>query len=115
RGMGSTRCRARSARRRNHADALATGTSEGAGKARRARRGRAVGARGGRRRGAHGSPRLEGGARADLGEVLALAGRAQEAAEAVEQALVRFEAKEDVVMAEGMRGRLRARRGGGGG
>jgi class 3 adenylate cyclase/tetratricopeptide (TPR) repeat protein len=48
--------------------------------------------------------------RADLGEVLALAGRAQEAAEAVEQALVRFEAKENVVMAERMRERLAALR-----
>jgi class 3 adenylate cyclase/tetratricopeptide (TPR) repeat protein len=48
--------------------------------------------------------------RADLGEVLALGGRAQEAAEAVEQALVRFEAKENVVMAERMRERLAALR-----
>jgi class 3 adenylate cyclase/tetratricopeptide (TPR) repeat protein len=48
--------------------------------------------------------------RADLGEVLALAGRAQEAAEAVEQALVRFEAKENVVMAKRMRERLAALR-----
>jgi class 3 adenylate cyclase/tetratricopeptide (TPR) repeat protein len=48
--------------------------------------------------------------RADLGEVLALGGRAQEAAEAVEQALVRFEAKENVVMAERMRARLAALR-----
>jgi class 3 adenylate cyclase/tetratricopeptide (TPR) repeat protein len=48
--------------------------------------------------------------RADLGEVLAFAGRAQEAAEAVEQALVRFEAKENVVMAKRMRERLAALR-----
>jgi class 3 adenylate cyclase/tetratricopeptide (TPR) repeat protein len=48
--------------------------------------------------------------RADLGEVLALGGRAQEAAEAVEQPLVRFEAKENVVMAERMRERLAALR-----
>jgi predicted Zn-dependent protease len=43
---------------------------------------------------------------ADLGEVLALAGRPQEAAEALEQALARFEAKENLVMAERTRERL---------
>jgi class 3 adenylate cyclase/tetratricopeptide (TPR) repeat protein len=46
--------------------------------------------------------------RADLGEVLILAGRAQEAAEALEQALVRFEAKENLVMAGRVRKRLAA-------
>jgi class 3 adenylate cyclase/tetratricopeptide (TPR) repeat protein len=46
--------------------------------------------------------------RADLGEVLALAGRPQEAAETFEQALVRFEAKENLVMAGRMRERLAA-------
>jgi class 3 adenylate cyclase/tetratricopeptide (TPR) repeat protein len=44
--------------------------------------------------------------RADLGEVLALAGRPQEAAEALEEALARFEAKENLVMANRMRERL---------
>jgi class 3 adenylate cyclase/tetratricopeptide (TPR) repeat protein len=47
-------------------------------------------------------------ARADLGEVLTLAGRPQEAAEALEQALVRFEAKENLVMAGRVRERLAA-------
>jgi tetratricopeptide (TPR) repeat protein len=45
-------------------------------------------------------------ARADLGEVLALAGRREEAAEAVEEALARFEAKENVVRSQQMRTRL---------
>jgi tetratricopeptide (TPR) repeat protein len=45
---------------------------------------------------------------ADLGEVLALAGRPQEAAEALEQALVRFEAKENLVLAGRTRERLAA-------
>jgi class 3 adenylate cyclase/tetratricopeptide (TPR) repeat protein len=49
-------------------------------------------------------------ARADLGEVLTLAGRRQEAAEALEQALARFEAKENLVMAGRMRERLSALR-----
>jgi tetratricopeptide (TPR) repeat protein len=44
--------------------------------------------------------------RADLGEVLALAGRPEEAAEALEQALARFEAKENLVMAGRMRERI---------
>jgi class 3 adenylate cyclase/tetratricopeptide (TPR) repeat protein len=43
---------------------------------------------------------------ADLGEVLALAGRPLEAAKALEQALVRYEAKENLVMAERTRERL---------
>jgi tetratricopeptide (TPR) repeat protein len=47
-------------------------------------------------------------ARADLGEVLTLAGRPQEAAEALEEALVRFEAKENLVMAGRVRERLAA-------
>jgi tetratricopeptide (TPR) repeat protein len=45
---------------------------------------------------------------ADLGEVLTLAGRPQEAAEALEQALVRFEAKENLVMAGRVLERLAA-------
>ena len=45
-------------------------------------------------------------ARADLGEVLALAGRREDAAQAVEQALARFEAKENIVRAKQMRERL---------
>jgi tRNA nucleotidyltransferase/poly(A) polymerase len=45
-------------------------------------------------------------ARADLAEVLALEGRPEEAAHAVEEALVRFEAKENVVRSEQMRARL---------
>jgi tetratricopeptide (TPR) repeat protein len=48
--------------------------------------------------------------RADLGEVLALAGRPEEAAEALEQALARFEAKENLVMAGRVRERLAALR-----
>jgi class 3 adenylate cyclase/tetratricopeptide (TPR) repeat protein len=43
---------------------------------------------------------------ADLGEVLTLAGRREEAAEALGQALARYEAKENVVMAGRMRERL---------
>jgi tetratricopeptide (TPR) repeat protein len=48
--------------------------------------------------------------RADLGEVLTLAGRPRDAAEALEQALVRFEAKENLVMAGRMRERPAALR-----
>jgi tetratricopeptide (TPR) repeat protein len=47
---------------------------------------------------------------ADLGEVLTLAGRREEAAEVLEQALVRYEAKENVVMAGRMRELLAALR-----
>jgi class 3 adenylate cyclase/tetratricopeptide (TPR) repeat protein len=47
----------------------------------------------------------QGGTYADLGEVLSLAGRPQEAAKALEQALVRYERKGNLVMA----GRARAR------
>jgi tetratricopeptide (TPR) repeat protein len=43
---------------------------------------------------------------ADLGEVLTLAGRREQAAEALEQALARYEAKECVVRAGWMRERL---------
>ena len=49
---------------------------------------------------------------ADLGEVLTLAGRPLEAAEALEQAIARFEAKENLVMAGRMRERLAALRAG---
>ena len=45
---------------------------------------------------------------ADLGEVLALAGRRKDAAEATERALARYEAKENLVMAGRMRERLAA-------
>ena len=45
---------------------------------------------------------------ADLGAVLALAGRSGEAAEALEQALERFERKENLVMAARTRARLEA-------
>jgi class 3 adenylate cyclase/tetratricopeptide (TPR) repeat protein len=45
-------------------------------------------------------------ARADLGEILALAGRREEGARAIEEALGRFEAKENVVRAGQMRARL---------
>ena len=44
--------------------------------------------------------------RADLGEVLALAGRPEDAADAIEEALARFEAKENLVRAKQMRERL---------
>jgi tetratricopeptide (TPR) repeat protein len=47
---------------------------------------------------------------ADLGEVLALAGRPNEAAETLEQALERYERKENLVMAEQLRERLTALR-----
>jgi DNA-binding SARP family transcriptional activator/class 3 adenylate cyclase/tetratricopeptide (TPR) repeat protein len=43
---------------------------------------------------------------ADLAEVLSLAGRAQEAADALEQALARYERKENLVMAARIRTRL---------
>ena len=45
---------------------------------------------------------------ADLGEVLTLAGRRKQAAEALGQALAHYEAKENVVMAGRMRDRLAA-------
>jgi tetratricopeptide (TPR) repeat protein len=48
----------------------------------------------------------QGEAFADLAEVLALAGRQNAAAEALEQALSRYERKENVVMAERVRARL---------
>lgn len=47
---------------------------------------------------------------ADLGEVLALAGRHEQAAEALEEALARYEAKENLVMAGRLRDRLAALR-----
>jgi tetratricopeptide (TPR) repeat protein len=49
-------------------------------------------------------------ARADLGEVFTIARRPQKAAEALEQALVRFEAKENLVMAARIKERLEALR-----
>jgi len=48
----------------------------------------------------------QGAAYADLAEVLALAGRPKAAAEALEQALTRYERKENVVMAERARARF---------
>jgi hypothetical protein len=48
----------------------------------------------------------QGDAHTDLGEVLALAGRADEAAGAYAEALARYERKENVVMSERMRARL---------
>lgn len=50
-------------------------------------------------------------ARADLGDVLALAGRPEEAADTIEEALAHFEAKENVVRAKQMRERLAELRG----
>ena len=44
--------------------------------------------------------------RADLGEILAISGRRQDAIDASEEALGRFEAKETVVRAGHMRERL---------
>ena len=52
----------------------------------------------------------QGDAYADLAEVLLLAGRAEEAAEALEQALARYERKGNVVMAARTRDRLEALR-----
>jgi class 3 adenylate cyclase/tetratricopeptide (TPR) repeat protein len=52
----------------------------------------------------------QAGTYADLGEVLTLAGRREEAAEALEQALARYEAKENVVMTGRTRERLGALR-----
>ncbi|HEX9416776.1 MAG TPA: adenylate/guanylate cyclase domain-containing protein [Gaiellaceae bacterium] len=52
----------------------------------------------------------QGDANADLAEVLSLAGRPQEAAEALEQALARYERKGNVVMAGRTRDRLSALR-----
>ena len=48
----------------------------------------------------------QGDAYADLGEVLLLAGKPDEAAAALEQALARYERKENIVMAERVRARL---------
>jgi class 3 adenylate cyclase/tetratricopeptide (TPR) repeat protein len=53
----------------------------------------------------------QGDVYADLAEVLLLAGRAEEAAEALEQALARYERKGNVVMAARTRDRLEALRG----
>ena len=50
----------------------------------------------------------QGDVYADLGEVLVLAGRAEEAAEALGEALARYERKGNVVMAARTRERLRA-------
>ena len=44
--------------------------------------------------------------RADLGEILAIASRREDAADAIEEALTRFEAKENLVRAKQMRERL---------
>jgi class 3 adenylate cyclase/tetratricopeptide (TPR) repeat protein len=52
----------------------------------------------------------QGDASADLAEVLSLAGRTEEAAEALEQALARYERKGNVVMAARMHDRLEALR-----
>jgi tetratricopeptide (TPR) repeat protein len=52
------------------------------------------------------SPNAQADAYADLGDVLALAGRPQEATEVYERALSRYEAKENVVLAGRMRERL---------
>ena len=49
---------------------------------------------------------------ADLAEVLQVAGRLEDAAEAFEQALVRFELKESLAGASRVRGRLEALRAG---
>jgi tetratricopeptide (TPR) repeat protein len=49
---------------------------------------------------------MQGAAYADLGEVLLVTGKADEATAAFEQALSRYERKENVVMAERVRGRL---------
>ena len=48
----------------------------------------------------------QGAAYADLAEVLALAGRSEAEAEALERALARYEQKENIVMAERVRARL---------
>ena len=48
----------------------------------------------------------QAGAYADLAEVLALGGSSEGAAEALKQALARYERKENVVMAERVRARL---------
>ena len=52
----------------------------------------------------------QGDVYADLAEVLLLAGRTEEAAEALEQALARYERKGNVVMAARTRDRLEALR-----
>jgi predicted Zn-dependent protease len=52
----------------------------------------------------------QGGAFVDLAEVLSLAGRLEEAVEALEQAKPRYERKGNVVMAERTRDRLAALR-----
>jgi tetratricopeptide (TPR) repeat protein len=54
------------------------------------------------------APNDQADAHADLAEVLSLAGRADEAAEALEQALIRYERKENLVMAGRVRARLEA-------
>ena len=49
---------------------------------------------------------MQGDAHADLGEVLQLAGKPDEGAATIKQALARYERKENVVMAERVRARL---------
>jgi tetratricopeptide (TPR) repeat protein len=56
------------------------------------------------------SPNGQADTYADFGEVLALADRPHDAVEALEQALSRYEAKENLVMAGRMRERLAALR-----
>jgi len=51
---------------------------------------------------------VQGDCYADLGDVLLLAGKPEEAAEALVQALERYERKENLVMAERTRERLAA-------
>jgi hypothetical protein len=48
----------------------------------------------------------QGDAHADLAEAMALGARTRDAAEALEQAIARYERKENIVMAERVRGRL---------
>jgi thioredoxin-like negative regulator of GroEL len=52
------------------------------------------------------APNQQADVYADLAEVLSLTGRPREAAKALEEALTRYERKENLVMAERMRARL---------
>ena len=89
------------------ADALAAGQGEGARAPRRARRGGAARARGGRDRRRDRLLDAQGDAYADLAEVLLLAGKPDEAAAALEQALERYERKGNLASAGRTRTRLR--------
>ena len=103
---GAARPRARRRTGRRDSGAVATGAGARPRPPRRARRSRAARPRGGRDRRADGRLNYQGDALCDLAEVLAAAGRTDEAAEALEQALERYERKKNLAMVAQVRPRL---------